>query len=160
MLFGVTQARTAQVHGLQARVTPLRFSDGELVRRRRGVSYQVQRYLVGSRDILYLVTFCLPRFLDLEFDEKMVTLFHELYHIHPEFNGDLRRHEGRYSIHSHSQRAYDELMAKLAKAYLASGPDSSLFEFLRGSFGQLQRRHGRIVGVIVPRPKIIPVESR
>ncbi len=52
--------------------------------------------------MLYLVTFCLPRFLDQDFDDKFITLFHELYHISPRFEGDLRRHEGRCALHSHS----------------------------------------------------------
>jgi predicted metallopeptidase len=156
-LIAVTQARNSHPHGLQARVTPLRFHGGRLTRQRRGVTYQVQRYLVNGRDILYLVTFCLPRFLDLEFDEKFITLFHELYHISPAFDGDLRRHQGRYSVHSHSQRRYDEYMAQLARAYLSSGADPALYAFLRYNFAQLQRRHGSVVGVVVPRPKIVPV---
>jgi hypothetical protein len=160
MLFAVTQARNRHPHGLQARVTPLRFREGRLTRQRRGVTYQVQRYLIGSQEILYLVTFCLPRFLDLDFDEKFVTLFHELYHINPAFDGDLRRHGGRYSIHSHSQRRYDEHMARLARQYLAGGADPAVHAFLRLNFAQLQHRHGKVTGVMVPRPKIIPVPAR
>jgi predicted metallopeptidase len=157
MLFAVTQARNGQAHGLQARVTPLRFRHGSLTRRRRGVTYQVQRYFLDSCDLLYLVTFCLPRFLDLDFDEKMVTLFHELYHISPDFDGDLRRHEGRYSVHSHSQRDYDTQMGHLARSYLANGANPALYAFLRLNFAELQARHGSVVGIVVPRPKIIPV---
>lgn len=157
LLFAFTQARSGRAHGLQARTTPLRFRGGTLTRRRRGVTYQVQRYVVDSRDILYLVTFCLPRFLELDFDEKCITLFHELYHISPAFDGDLRRHEGRYAIHSHSQRDYDKQMAGLAREYLASSPDPRLHAFLRLNFAQLMRRHGSIVGTVVPRPKMVPV---
>src|SRR5262249_17964673 len=98
-----------------------------------------------------------PRFLDLDFNEKLVTLFHELYHISPAFDGDLRRHGGRYSIHSHSQRRYDAHMAKLAQAYLTNGSNPDLHAFRRLNFTQLPRRHSRVVGVVVPRPKIIPV---
>jgi hypothetical protein len=159
MLFAVTQARNGHAHGLQARVTPLRFRDGRLTRLRRGITYQVQRYFVGGRDILYLVTFCLPRFLDLDFDEKFITLFHELYHINPAFDGDLRRHDGRYEIHSSSQRRYDEQMAQLARDYLSGGADPALHDFLRLSFAQLQHRHGSVVGLVVPRPKIIPMPA-
>ncbi len=157
LLFAVTQARNGRAHGLQARVTPLRFADGRLTRLRRGVTYQVQRYFLGSHEYLYLVTFCLPRFLDQEFDDKLITLFHELYHISPAFDGDLRRHEGRYAIHTHSQREYDDHMARLARDYLAGNPDPSLHAFLRLSFAQLLSRHGSVVGVVVPRPKQIPV---
>lgn len=159
LLFAVTQARSGNSHGLQARVTPLRFRGGVLTRRRRGTTFQVQRYQVGAHEMLYLVTFCLPRFLDLDFDEKFVTLFHELYHISPAFDGDLRRHDGRYAIHSHSQRLYDRHMAALARAYLAGGPDPKLHAFLRLNFAQLQLRHGSVIGVMVPRPKLIPVAA-
>jgi hypothetical protein len=159
LLFAVTQARNGRAHGLQARVTPLRFAEGRLTRQRRGVTYQVQRYFLGSHEFLYLVTFCLPRFLDQDFDDKLITLFHELYHISPAFDGDLRRHKGRYAIHSRSQRAYDEQMADLARTYLASRPDPTLHAFLRLDFGQLLNRHGSVVGVVVPHPKVIPVPA-
>ncbi len=160
LLFAVTQARSARAHGLQARVTPLRFRDGRLTRRRRGTVYQVQRYYVDDAEMLYVVTFCLPRFLDQDFDDKFITLFHELYHISPAFNGDLRRHDGRYTIHSHSKRCYDQQMADLARAYLANGADPELHAFLRLNFAQLQRRHGQVIGVVVPRPKLIPVPQK
>ena len=153
----VTPARNNRRHGLQARVTPLRLRDGRLSRRRRGVTFQIQRYFVDGREILYLVTFCLPRFLDLTFDEKFVTIFHELFHIGPSFNGDLRRHDGRYSIHSHSQKDYDQQMSGLARDYLASNPDPNLHAFLRLNFAQLMRRHGGVMGICIPRPKLIPL---
>jgi predicted metallopeptidase len=159
LLFGMTQARSGRRHGLQARVTPLRFHEGRLTRRRRGVAYQVQRYLVDDCDMLYLVTFCLPRFLDQDFDDKFVTLFHELYHISPDFDGDLRRHDGRYDLHSRSKKDYDRHMAGLARAYLATKPDPALYGFLRLTFAQLQHRHGSVAAVVVPRPKLIPVSA-
>jgi hypothetical protein len=157
LLFGITQARTRRPHGLQARVTPLRFRNGRLDRRRRGIAYQVQRHFVDDQEMLYLVTFCLLRFLDQDFDDKFITIFHELYHISPEFDGDLRRHGGRCTVHSRSKREYDKHMADLARAYLASGPDAALHAFLRLNFAQLQQRHGSVVGVVVPRPKVVPI---
>jgi hypothetical protein len=158
LLIGMTQARSGHKHGLQARVTPLRFRQGQLTRRRRGGGlYQVQRYFVNGREMLYLVTFCLPRFLDQDFDDKFITLFHELYHISPNFEGDLRRHEGRCALHTHSKRLYDAHMADLARAYLSNCADRALHAFLRLNFTQLQHRHGSVVGVVVPRPRLLPV---
>ncbi len=157
LLFGVTQARTGRALGLQARVTPLRFHHGHLTRNREGVHYQVQRYFVDDCEMLYLVTFCLPRFLDQNFDDKFVTLFHELYHISPAFDGDLRRHAGRCDVHSHSKRLYDAHMADLARAYLSNGAEQPLHAFLRLDFAQLQYRHRGVVGVMVPRPRLLPV---
>ena len=159
LLFGVIQARSGRPHGLQARVTPLRFHGGALTRQRHGVPYQVQRIFVDGREVLYLVTFCLPRFLDQDFDDKFITLFHELYHISPAFEGDLRRHDGRCALHTQSKRLYDSHMADMARAYLANGADRQLHEFLRLNFAQLQQRHGAVVGVTVPRPRLIPVDG-
>jgi hypothetical protein len=157
LLFGVTQARSGRAHGLQARVTPLRFRNGQLTRRRHGVTYQVQRYFVDGREMLYLVTFCLPRFLDQKFNDKFITLFHELYHIGPAFDGDLRRHHGRYALHSHSKCRYDAHMAHLARTYLDNGADQPLYSFMRMDFTQLEHRHGSVVGVMVPRPRLLPI---
>ena len=146
VLFGVLQARSARRHGLQARVTPLRFRGGALTATRRGVPYQIQRVIVDGREMLYLMAFCLPRFLDQDFDDKMITLFHELYHIGPAFDGDLRRHEGRCAMHTHSKRQYDAHMAHFARAYLTNGADHSLHSFLRLNFAQLRHRHGAVLG--------------
>jgi predicted metallopeptidase len=159
LLFSVIQARGGRRCGLQARVTPLRFRHGALTRRRRGVDYQVQRFFVDGREMLYLVSFCLPRFLDQDFDDKFITLFHELYHIGPQFDGDLRRHDGRCALHTHSKRLYDSYMAELARAYLSNGADRSLHGFLRLNFAQLEHRHSAVVGAVVPRPRLAPVPT-
>jgi hypothetical protein len=157
VLISFTPSRNASPYGLQARVTPMRFRDGATTRRFRGVLYRVQRYFVDGRDILYLVTFCLPRFLDQSFTEKLVTVFHELYHLSPQFNGDLRRHPGRYAVHSHSKREYDDRMNLLVREYLNGHPVPEVFAFLRYSYAELWQRHGGMTGVVVPRPKLLPV---
>ncbi len=157
MLFCVTQARTTRSFGLQAKITPMRFRHGQRVRRRRGRIYQVQRYSIDGVEMLYLVTFCLPRFLDQSFDEKLITIFHELYHIAPEFDGALRRHEGRYSVHTHSQKEYDAQMAALAREYLSNGADPALHAFLRLDFEGLFARYGKVIGLTVPVPKLVPI---
>ena len=109
--------------------------------------------------MLYLVTFCLPRFLDGSFDSKFVTLFHELYHVGPTFEGDLRRMAGRCPMHGGSKRAYDAHVARLARDYLASGAPPALYDFLRLDHARLARRHGGVEGVVVPRPRLLPVEG-
>lgn len=157
VLFAAMQARSRRRQGLQARVTPLRFAGGELVRPSRGRLFQVQRFVVGGVDMLYVMAFCLPRFLDQEYDEKFVTIFHELYHVGARFDGDLRRHRGRCTLHTHSKKAYDERMARLAHRYLAEGANPRLHGFLWLTFDQLRKRHGRVVGVRLPRPRILPV---
>ncbi len=155
--FAQTRKRTA--YGLYASLTPMRFEGGSLVCQRGRRQYTVQRlFTSGGREILYILTFYLPRFMDLSFSEKLTTIFHELWHISPEFDGDLRRHPGRCYAHSHSQKDYDAHMERLADQYLASMPPESLYEFLHFRFAELHEHHGPIYGTKVCRPKLLPVE--
>lgn len=157
VLYTVTPSRSRNSHGLLARVTPMRFRDGQLTRRFRGVVYQVQRYYHDGQELLYLVTFALPRFLNQSFEEKLITIVHELYHISERFNGDIRRHPGRYSAHSHSTKEYDRRMAVVVREYLRTGPSPALYDWLRLSNRDLVDRSGPIHGAYVPRPKLIPI---
>lgn len=151
------QARSRAPYGLQAKLTPMRFEDGALVTRRDGRDWTVQRLYYNNREMLYILTFYLPRFLNQSFREKMITVFHELYHISPQFDGDLRRMSGRYHVHSHSQKEYDRLMEVYVDQYLQLRPPDELLGFLRKKFPTLQKRHGGVVGLQVPIPKLIPV---
>ena len=157
VLVTFTPSRNRSRYGLQARVTPLRFRNGALTRRHGAVEYQVQRFFVDGREMLYLLTFCLPRFLDQSFDEKLVTVFHELFHVNPAFDGDLRRHPGRYAMHSHSKARYDSHVTELAREYVEDHPEPELFDFLQSGYRELWDRQGGIVAAVVPRPKLLPV---
>ena len=89
------QARKRQSFGMYASLTPLRFHDGALTTHRRGQLFMLQRLFdPHGRELLYILTFYLPRFMDLPFHDKLITVLHELWHISPQFNGDLRRHPG------------------------------------------------------------------
>jgi len=143
--------------GFQAKLTPLRFESGATVERRRSHMYRIQRYFVGDLEMLYVLTFYMPRFLNQTFEEKMITIFHELFHICPEFSGDIRRFEGAFCVHSHSQKQYDARMALYVREYLAMRPPARLFDFLKLNFGQLEGRYGAVVGVTAPAPKLIPI---
>jgi predicted metallopeptidase len=154
-----SKARKPVMYGTYASLTPLRFEGGAETGRRRGKLYRMQSLLDASgREMLYILRFCLPRFLDLDLREKLITVLHELWHISPEFNGDIRRHAGRYHAHTHSQAEYDAQMGALADRWLALQPPEELWEFLRLDFRQLAIRHGRILGVRIRRPRLIPLE--
>jgi hypothetical protein len=107
--------------------------------------------------VLYVLAVCLPRFLDLPFDEKLVTVFHELYHMSQRFDGDLRRHDGRYQYHTHSKKGYDDEMARLVRQYLAGEPDAAALAPLHLTFAQMCAAHGGVLAVRLPRPRMIPV---
>lgn len=157
VLVTFARCRNGLPWGLQAKLVPLRFRNGEPTQVRRGHLYQVQKLFVGDVELQYVLSFYLPRFLDQSFDEKMITVLHELYHIGPDFTGDIRRFPGSHPIHDRNQREYDRLMATMAREYLALKPPRALHDFLRLTFAELEQRYGEVVGVHIPAPKLLPV---
>ena len=156
--FSFSQARKQTRHGIYATLTPMRFENGATQTTRHGTRYQVQRlYDRKGCEMLYILSFYLPRFMNVEFEEKLVTILHELWHISPAFDGDLRRHPGRCYAHTHSQAEYDARMEILADRWLSKNPPGTMFNFLRLSFAELSQRYQNVYGSRVPHPKLIPV---
>jgi hypothetical protein len=158
---GFVQARKLTPYGAYASLTPLRFPGGMLEQVRRGRRYTLQRLYDGTGDeMLYILNFYLPRFQELPFDEKLITVFHELWHVSPSFDGDIRRFAGRCCVHSPSQHRYDAQMATLSQNWLAQQPPADIYQFLELGYRQLADLHGPIVGHRYARPKMIPLPAR
>lgn len=154
---GVCQTRNGAMHGVFATLTPLRFAGGAVEKKFRGRTMRIQPLVDHSgREYLYLLNFYLPRFMNLPLEEKLSTIVHELWHIGPQFDGDLRRHEGRCYAHGSSQRKYDQLMDLMTRKWLASDPPAHLYEFLECRFQELSAEHGGIRGQRWPAPRMIP----
>ena len=155
-----SQARKGGIRGLYASLTPMRFAGGAQVgaAARSILSAQTLRDAQG-REMLYILSFCLPRFLNLDFREKLATILHELWHIGPRFDGDIRRHAGRCHVHSGSQRNYDAAMMRLVDRWLALDPPEAVYAFLRYRFDELQTRFGAVYGTRVARPKLVPIPA-
>jgi hypothetical protein len=160
VVLSIAQARQNSKHGVYASCVPLRFEGGAqetVVGKRR---FRMQTLQHGGREILYIVYFMLPRFHhEQEYHEKLATIIHELYHISPQFNGDIRRFPGKNFAHGQSREVYHEAMRKLADRYLAKSPNGHGHEFLKVSFQELLRRPGGVVGLNVPKPRAIPVKE-
>ena len=153
LLIGCVRARTAGPTGLYARTVPLRFEGGSPTTERGGRTYRVPRVVQDGKEMLYIVSFCLPRFHELSLEDKLTTVFHELYHVSPLFNGDIRRFEGSNYVHSASQRKYDELMRVLAQEYLAGGHCSQVEDFLKPPYSELCEKYGGIMMTVYRSPK-------
>ncbi|MCH2113470.1 MAG: hypothetical protein MK171_00970 [Pirellulales bacterium] len=152
----LSQTRKSVAYGLYASLTPLRFEGGALQKELRGRHYGVDPMRDDSgREYLYILSFYLPRFANTTWEEKLSTVLHELWHISPEFNGDLRRHEGRCYAHGRSQREYDARMDRLAQKWLALGPPEPLYDFLLKSFEELVAEHGTVKGTHWQTPKLV-----
>ena len=151
------RTRRDSSHGIYASMTPLRFEAGALEKTMRGRRYAVQRLSDGQgSEYLYVLSFYLPRFQNTSLEEKLSTVIHELWHISPEFDGDLRRHEGRCYAHGPSQREYDAQMDRLAQRWLGLDPPAHTYTFLEYDFDQLVAEHGKVVGTHWPAPKLLP----
>lgn len=150
------QTRRDVNHGMYASLTPLRFAGGTDRKLVRGVYWGIEQlHDETGREYLYLMSFYLPRFQNLSFEEKLITVFHELWHISPRFDGDLRRHKGRCYAHGRSQREYDARMTRLAQRWLALNPPQHVYEFLSLSFAELVAEHGQVTGSRWRSPRLV-----
>jgi hypothetical protein len=156
-LFTIARSRAEGPHGTYARIAPLRFAGGsrELTRRRGRwrETYRMPELRHGHRDIHYVITVFVPRFLRLSFEQKLATVIHELYHISEACDGDIRRFAGRNFAHGSSRAAYDRIVARLAATYLAGNPPAEILEFLHLEETCWQRGALRLTGITVPLPR-------
>jgi len=153
LLVGCIRARNSDGRGLYARTVPLRFENGALTTQRRNKEFRVPVVHHAGNEALYIVSFCLPRFQNLPFHDKLVTVFHELYHISPKCDGDIRRFKGANYVHTSSQEKYDDLMRQLATHYLQRTAKPELHEFLKLTYAQLSSTYDGIRMKIFKAPK-------
>ncbi|WP_085814100.1 hypothetical protein [Geoanaerobacter pelophilus] len=157
LLVCVSTGRTTR-GGSLAKIHPLRFAGGERSvkarRGRRSVLCTMPTIKHQGEEMLYVIYFLVPRFLELPQREKLITIFHELYHISPACDGDIRRFPGRNYAHGSSTKSYNLLMGKLVDAYLEMIPEHSSLDFLEGDLASLRSRHKAIVGRRLQAPRI------
>jgi hypothetical protein len=136
-------------------------STGVLTRRSEWFVTKSPVVRIGPTAIKYLISFVLPRYCDQSLERsrkagfytdeppwvaKLDTIVHELYHIDPDETGIRRfmRADGSDSLRSHGPHYYEEV-ARMVKAYLATNPDPSLYEFLTCDFAELNQQYGGVV---------------
>lgn len=150
--------------GSYAKIHPLRYPGGELSmitrRGRRNYVCTMPSIKHLGREMLYVIYFMVPRFLTLPLREKLVTVFHELYHISPSFDGDIRRFPGKNYAHGSSTKRYNAYMKTLVDSYLERLPDRTHLSFLEGNLEELRRRHAGIVARRLKAPRITVTLAR
>lgn len=158
VLVSATFARSSRRAGLLAYVLPLKYRAGSPVERRvrgtREYHWAMLPVVHGGVEVLYIIYFMLPRFLHMTLREKLETVVHELYHISPEFNGDLRRFRGRSTLHG-TMKEYDATVKMLTDQFLSTPHDASTYAFLaprKLEPDQFEARH-----IPEPRPKLLKV---
>jgi len=156
-----TQTRNNSSYGVYASLTPLRFEGGKRTKLVRSQECEVQRlpHESGDGDYLYILYVSAPRFMDLTLSVKLETILHELYHIGPKFDGDLRRFKGRCYAHGSSAKDYDAIIRRLVKIWLDQDPPVEVWSFLQLNYRELCERFGSVGGLKIPPPRIIPVRG-
>lgn len=159
LLVCVATTRGGGVHGTYAKIHPLRFENGNRMttarRGRQTVTCTMPTVTHRGVEMLYVVYFLVPRFLNLSLREKLITVFHELFHISPAFDGDIRRFPGKNYAHGSSTKRYNAHMANLVDSWLEQPGSRQLAAFLDGDMDALRARHQAIVGRRFPAPKIV-----
>jgi len=154
----VSTTRGGGIHGTYAKIHPLRFENGSrttLVRRRRGASlYEIPPVTRQGMEMLYIIYFLVPRFLNLPLREKLITVFHELYHVSPAFDGDIRRFPGKNYAHGSSRKKFNVLMAELVESFLGTTENLKTVEFLEGDMEAIRSRYCALVGRRMAAPKL------
>ena len=143
--------------GLCGKLWPLRFQEGHSVIRHGGRLYQAPEFARDGIPQLYIVYFYMPRFFDRPPREKINIILHELYHISPSFDGDIRRMGRKKAAHGHSREAFDSNFAGEAEEFYRRVESSAYMNFLSLDSAGLARTFRKVTGhrMRPPRPRII-----
>jgi predicted metallopeptidase len=116
---------------IYGKLVPLKFQNGSDVLNFRGRNYAIPDIVNNGLSQLYAVYFYLPKFFDLSAEEKLNVIFHELYHISPEFNGDIRRMGSVKKAHGSSRKRFDLKFEKEVKLFYEYILSTAYFDFLK-----------------------------
>ncbi len=153
ILVCVGSNRSGRSGGLYGKLIPLRFKNGSSVLQYRGRLYTIPEITNNGNSCLYIIYFYMPRFFDLPWEEKLRVIFHELYHISPNFDGDIRRMGAVKIAHGHSKKHFDSLYSPALSSFIKHMPATSHGEFLRMNSRELYSRYRRVTAVRMKHPK-------
>lgn len=139
---------------IYGKVVPLRFRDGAGELYHHGKRYTMPVVMCNGISQLYLIYFYFPKFFDLPAMEKLRVVFHELYHINPLFNGDIRRMGRVRESHGSSRKNFDRQFEESLQSFCAHVADTPYMNFLMMDTAQLARNFSIITArrMKVPRP--------
>ncbi len=146
-------------NGVVAKLRPMRFEGGAKNKVINGIEYIAPEVNINGNNILYVIYFHLPRFLNHgNHEHKLSTVLHELYHISPLFNGDVRRFRGKNYAHGNSRKSYDELINIYTSEYIKSSSHPELRSFLKFKYSELKHTYGAICGDMIRIRRSKPVK--
>jgi len=157
---GFKRSRESAVEEVWAEITGLEDEYNGTIQRREG---RIEKYfasknlMVNGIPIKYVVDLYVPVFFSLSFKEKLSTVFHELYHINPKFDGNLRFFKGKGYKHGPSLEKYDKYMEYLVEKYMRLSPQAA--EFLNKCHSELSEfcQKGGLPKYPKPEPELFKI---
>lgn len=128
------------------KLVPLRFKNGAETLRYRGRIYTMPHLMAGGVRQMYIIYFYHPKFFNLTAGEKLRVIFHELYHINPDFNGDIRRMARVKSAHGGSKEHFDRRFDDELQSFFAYIARTPFINFLNLDVKGLTQCFSRIYG--------------
>ena len=113
------------------KLLPLKFKDGSEIVKHNGRLYTIPKVKVNNKEILYVIYLYIPKFFNLSAKDKINVMFHELYHINPDFNGDIRRMGNFKAAHGHSRKSFEEKYIEYADSFFEKINDTPYLNFLK-----------------------------
>jgi predicted metallopeptidase len=142
-------------NGVVAKLRPMLFEGGSQTKVVRGIEYAAPQVIMNGINILYIVYFHLPRFLNHGNEKtKLSTVIHELHHVSPLFNGDIRRYSGKNYAHGNSRKDFDDLISIYTDEYISDTIHPELSNFLKYKYNELKRKYGAIYGNMIRIPRL------
>lgn len=142
-------------NGVVAKLRPMLFEGGSRTKVVRGIEYAAPEVIINGTNILYIVYFHLPRFLNHGNQKnKLATVIHELHHVSPLFNGDIRRYSGKNYAHGNSRKDFDDLISIYTDEYISYTIHPELSIFLKYKYNELKRKYGAVYGDMIRIPRL------
>jgi predicted metallopeptidase len=141
---------------IYGKLVPLRFQNGSDILSFKGRNYTIPDIVNNGLSQLYVLYFYLPRFFNLSAEEKLKVIFHELYHISPEFNGDIRRMGSVKKAHGSSKKRFDLKFEKEVQLFYEYISKTPYIDFLKMDSKSLHTNY-RIYArrMTIPKPVIV-----
>lgn len=143
------------MNGVVAKLRPMLFEGGSKTKVVRNIEYAAPEIIINGINILYIVYFHLPRFLNHGNQKtKLSTVIHELHHVSPLFNGDIRRYSGKNYAHGNSRKDFDDLISIYTDEYIRYTIHPELSIFLKYKYNELKRKYGAVYGDMIRIPRL------
>ncbi len=144
MLLCCASNRSDSRGGIYGKLVPLKFEDGSDIINFRGRLYTIPKIIHNNIEIRYLIYYYNPKFFDLPAKEKVNVMFHELYHINPDFNGDIRRMGKFKKAHGHSKKSFEKKYLDYSEDFYTFVKDTPYHAFLEMNTKDLKNSFNKI----------------